>query len=51
MKWLGKLFFGQYDRAIRRKYLRFLAVALLLALLVCLAVGGLLYLLYQRALF
>jgi hypothetical protein len=46
--WLGKVFFGKYDRAVRRQHVRWLGVALLLALMICLVFGVLLFLLNQQ---
>lgn len=46
--WLGRVLFGNYDRAVRRKHVRALCLALALAVIVCLIVAGFLYVLYQR---
>jgi hypothetical protein len=48
MEWLGNVPFGKHDRALRRKNVRFLGLALILALFVCLLMGGLFYLLYRQ---
>jgi hypothetical protein len=45
MERLGKVLFGKYDRAVRRRQVRALGLALLLALVICLIFGGLLYVL------
>lgn len=48
MDWLGKVLFKEASRAVRRKNMRSLGLALLFALFVCLLVGGMLYMLNKR---
>jgi len=43
MEWLGKVLFGGYARPVRRKHLRALGLALLLATGLCLLFSVLLY--------
>jgi len=43
INWLGRVFFGKYDPAVRRRHARSLALAILLALLFCLIFGVTLY--------
>ncbi len=45
MDWMGKLIFGRMHPGRRRKELRMLALALLLASLLCLIIGGAIYVL------
>jgi len=46
--WLGKLLFRKYDRAVRRKHVRFLGLALLLAMGICLIIAGFMYVLNRE---
>jgi hypothetical protein len=48
MEWLGKILFGKYDRAVRRRHLRSLGLALLLAALICVLLGVALYVLNMQ---
>jgi len=48
MNWLNRFLFGNFDRTVRRKNARTLGWALLFALVFCLLIGGLLYLLNRQ---
>ena len=43
INWLGRVLFGKYDPAVRRRHARALALAILVALLFCLIFGVTLY--------
>jgi len=49
INWLGKLLFGKYAPSVRRKHVRFLGLALLLAVVTCVVVADFLYYLQQRS--
>ena len=48
MSWLGKILFRKYQPARRRKEMRFLGLALFLAVLFCLLLGAIIFLLYAQ---